>query len=201
MLLDRARAIAEAFRDRIAPACHAVQICGSVRREKPEVGDIEIVAVPVVYETAQSLFSDVPPVEMSELDTQLLTMVARQLVRFDGELKRNGPKYKRLVHGHGTAEQIVIDLFIAEPTNYGNLVAIRTGNAEFSRLLVTQRAFGGLMPGDLRQSGGHLWRGETRMDCPTEAAFFAALGLDVPDPRIRNSDLVPHLVQAQKVNP
>ena len=99
-----------------------------------------------------------------------------------------------------------MDLFIAEPGNWGNVLAIRTGNAAFSKGLVTERRSGGLMPPDLYQRDGFLWcrngfgrvrtppsGSDERLECPTEEAFFAALGLPTLPPAERDEGAVARL--------
>src|SRR5437879_3251534 len=44
--LTHARAIADDLIEKITPLCERCEIAGSIRRQKAEVGDIEIVAVP-----------------------------------------------------------------------------------------------------------------------------------------------------------
>jgi DNA polymerase/3'-5' exonuclease PolX len=79
---------------------------------------------------------------------------------------------------------IKLDLFIVQPpAQWGAILAIRTGPAHYSHWLVTQRKQGGAMPSYLRQRDGALWDGDELVPTPTEASYFAALGIDtVPDP-------------------
>lgn len=51
MILSEALKIAEAVLKELGPHCERIAIAGSVRRRKPEVKDIEIVAIPKPYET------------------------------------------------------------------------------------------------------------------------------------------------------
>lgn len=46
MPLAKAQKIAENVKSFLEPYCQRVEIAGSVRREKTEVGDIEIVVIP-----------------------------------------------------------------------------------------------------------------------------------------------------------
>lgn len=62
----------------------------------------------------------------------------------------------------------------------------RAGNADFSRLLVTPRNKGGLMPSNLQQKDGYLWVANNRVICRTEQDFFNALGIPFVEPRERN---------------
>ena len=46
MQLEKAEKIARKYVDLLAPFCERIEIAGSTRRKKPEVGDIEIVCIP-----------------------------------------------------------------------------------------------------------------------------------------------------------
>ena len=58
--LADARAVAERWLAMLAPVCERVQIAGSARREKPEVGDIELVYVPRMVKRFGAMFDDDP---------------------------------------------------------------------------------------------------------------------------------------------
>ncbi len=51
MMHDRALAIAAKIRTELEPFCDRIEIAGSIRRKKPNVKDVEIVAIPKPYET------------------------------------------------------------------------------------------------------------------------------------------------------
>jgi len=42
----KARAIAEEVKSLLAPACHRIDIVGDIRRQKPQVGHIELLVIP-----------------------------------------------------------------------------------------------------------------------------------------------------------
>src|SRR5687768_9351027 len=42
--------VAERLRERLAPTCTQFEIAGSLRRQKPTVGDVDIVCVPLLEE-------------------------------------------------------------------------------------------------------------------------------------------------------
>ncbi len=182
MDLATARKRASIIQHSLTPACHVVEVAGSIRRWRPAVKDIELVAVPIT-EPIYNLFGDQIGL-VSLLDSQIQRLIEAGFWEYDADTKRNGPAYKRLKF-----EGQAVDLFIAAPENYGNILTIRTGSAEFSHLLVTSRLQGGCMPAGMRQQDGYLWTGGRRINCPTEAAFFAALGIkEVPEPWERNAD-------------
>lgn len=189
MELVEATWLAEEIRSWLAPGCVQIAIAGSIRRQRAAVKDIEIVAVPLVV-VDYDLF-DEPRYERSLLDGVLAELTPRRL-RW-AEPKRNGAKYKCLVV---PSHDVTVDLFIAEEDNYGNILALRTGDAVFSRLLVTPRAHGGLLPDDLRHRQGYLWKGSTRLEAPTEDTFFAYFGITpVPAPSERNAALAVQLAR------
>lgn len=192
MKLDEARSHAEWLIERLAPACLQIAFAGGIRREKPEVKDIEIVAEPK-YEHARNLFGEIGA-QHSILDQRIGELIDARVLDFDPELKRNGDRYKRLILWERAKSPV--DLFVANSANWGNILAIRTGDADFSRALVTGRLYGGLMPTGMRQKDGMLWRGTQPLECFTEADFFAALGVaEVPDPRERNEYTAQRLAQ------
>ena len=108
-------------------------------------------------------------------------------------LKRNDDKYKRFLF-----DGMPLDLFIADEDNLGNILAIHTGNAEFSRLLVTPRNQGGLMPSYLKQKSGYLWNGNNQIVCRTEQDFFDALGIPFVEPRERNEQTADRIKRGLK---
>lgn len=183
----------------LSPACQEIVICGSVRRQKTEVKDLEIVALPKKLST-RPVFGDATSA-LPPLEALCARLVAYGELRLDPQLKRDGPKYKRFIHPRG---KIAIDLFIASTENFGNQIAIRTGDADFSHLMVTPRSQGGLMPDRLRQAEGYLWKTISadqvqRLACPSEPAFFAELGLPVPHPEHRDAAEIARLRAAYPV--
>lgn len=111
MILAAAQAIAERVRAQLAPHCYRCEIAGSVRRRKPECGDIEIVAIPKPYDTG--------------LFASGIALVVNQWPKIKGELPC---KYTQRVLPEG----INLDLFFAVPENWGLIYAIRTGSADYS---------------------------------------------------------------------
>jgi DNA polymerase/3'-5' exonuclease PolX len=188
----QAQDIAERLVSLLEPGCELITIAGSLRREKPEVKDIEIVAVPSMRPVdSVDLFGTPEGKEVNELDERINELVRIGQLHFDPIVKRNGERYKRFM-----VSGIVLDLFIADNSNYGNTLAIRTGNADFSRLLVTPRRSGGLMPGNLKQADGYLWDGNNIVECPSEEAYFEALSIRWVEPMVRTAEVAVKLIRA-----
>lgn len=181
MLYDKALSVAQHIRESLLPGCEQLVIAGSLRRQKPDVKDIELVA----ELKPGGLFGDIP--DTGALEAAIASAMRDGVIAWDLELRRNGDKYKRfIVPQHG----ICVDFFVADHDNFGNILAIRTGNSEFSRLLVTKQSQGGLMPDDMRQGDGFLFLDGKRLSCSTEEDFFAAIRVPMIEPQDRNADAV-----------
>ena len=178
-------------------------IAGSLRRGETRIGDVEIVLEPR-YDA--DLFGNALPTS-APLDAALKRCLDSGLLAWDKHTPRNGPRYKRFVI---PALGLPLDLFLAGEGNWGNILAIRTGDADFSRLLVTRRAKGGLLPNWMRCGEGRLYGrakgfpdyeeapdinefAENVLPCPTEEAFFHYLWLPVPAMHRRTAASVPSL--------
>lgn len=180
--LAAARAVAERFVGTIRPYVERVEVAGSIRRGKPTVSDIEIVAIPKTHSLQAGLFGDAGGPEVDELHEQIVFQVEydpRLEIRvLDDGTRRFRERVKYLVW-----EGIPLDLFaVKPPAQWGAILAIRTGPAAFSHLCVTPRAKGGAMPYGMLQQQGALWRGEPErggriIATPTEESWFEALGL------------------------
>jgi DNA polymerase/3'-5' exonuclease PolX len=183
----------------LQPACERVSVAGSVRRRKDVVHDLELVVVPKVQAAARP--GELLPVEVDWLEDLMQSinrgdhhLIARPRAGNGGRAPAWGPRYKKLVFRH-QRRFIRVDLWITSRARYGAILAIRTGDSDFSRLLVTQRLHGGAMPFGYRQANGELQHcvGRNENDAevweplytPEERDFFDALGLPVLVPEQR----------------
>jgi DNA polymerase/3'-5' exonuclease PolX len=175
--------IAERLVARLRSACERVEIAGSLRREKPMVSDIEIVAVPRWDDRPDDDIWQTPrPVDLLEAAIDdLLTVgaIEARLVenhRADGTIDRQtklGPAFKALV-----CEGMPVDLFIVRPpATWGCIFGLRTGPGDWNTRLVTDCQTIGR-----RVDGGQVlaWHSATGswrvVPTPEERDFFAALG-------------------------
>lgn len=203
--LSIAHKAAQRLRAHLEPFCERVEVAGSIRRGKPQVSDIEIVAIP--KRAAGAVQGDTSPQQMSLfgepvvvqpaaqvtcnlLDEELARMVARGMLRrepppgWDVRIAW-GERYKKAwLHLNDTYGWIQLDLFLATADNWGAILTIRTGSRAFSEALVTyiKRAT------PYRQQGGDLVyspTGEVRR-VATERAYFAEVGVRWLEPRLRD---------------
>lgn len=161
--------VAADLRASLSHACEQIEIAGSVRRNSPLVHDIELVAIPR-FGWARM------PGELVDTYENLLEVEIREQIDF-GKLQRHpedpkdGKKYKKLwLPDPG----ITIDLYcVLPPAQWGPALAIRTGPADFSRMLVSRMRTFGVRCENLeiiRMSDGQC------IPCPTEARFFELCG-------------------------
>lgn len=180
MKLDEARRVAEAVVARLRPQCERIAVAGSVRREEPEVHDVEIVYVATMAATPGQLL-DVHSYPLTE--DVIKAMVDEGLLRYDTDVRRNGPKYKRMIHCPSGA---VVELFRAESENWGLILALRTGPAKFNKMLVAHGWEGGVLPPDHKVRDGYLWRRGVIFPTPEEESFFRAIEVPCWPPQMRH---------------
>lgn len=164
--LAQVETVAQRIIEALAPFCERIEVAGSIRRRRPLVGDIEIVALP---RRQRNLFGE-PVNSPTELDVFL----AEKGVAF----LKNGDKYKSFGYGRHK-----VDLFLpASAAHWGCVFTIRTGSAEFSQWLVTEpcRKRGGMF------RDGRLWVAGRLVDTPEEADVFTALGVPWVPPEERD---------------
>lgn len=164
---NEAAGIARDLLAHLTPACERVLVAGSLRRRKPEIGDIEIVARPVMRPVLD-MFGDAIS-EESALDDAL--------ARLGVALTKNGERYKQFTFG---GQQV--DLFIATAETWGCVATIRTGSSDFSRWLVTERKYGGAKPHHMDFKEGRLLSAGAPLVTPEERDVFAALELEWVEP-------------------
>lgn len=179
MPLSDAVRSAEDFARLILPACERYMVAGSVRRQKPEVGDIEHVAISKVGEFVPdgAMFQTTGYLLLHRLDELRAAGTIEAQVKIDGRT-RWGDRYRACVY-----QGRVHEVFLATDDNWGAILAIRTGPAELSQDAVTRIK----MRGRLRQQDGYLvyQNGGERYPCATEEAFFGAAGMECVPPQDR----------------
>ena len=162
MLYSTALPIAENVLALLAPHCERIEIAGSIRRKKADVGDIEIVAIPKHY-------------DVGIFESGVATVINRwQKVK--GELPC---KYTQRMLPEG----IKVDIFFATPENWGLILAIRTGSADYSHyVLATAWVAAGYnsVDGYLRSR-----KGDMLVPVREERDLFRMIGVEWVSPEFR----------------
>lgn len=181
MRIYDARIIAERLVEEFRPFCDRIEIAGSIRRGVAnEVKDIEIVCIPkMVFEG--SLFDAM--MTGAYRDPQFCAAV-RKYQKVKGE--PTGKYTQRIIPADvkdATGEvnplfkqEIKLDLFMCEPSNWGWIFLVRTGSADFSH--DTARLLSAL---GYTSTEGHIHRKgdpDNLIETPEEADVFALLDLD-----------------------
>lgn len=144
----QAAAIANKIIGHLEPHCERICAAGSVRRQKFDVKDIEVVAIPKVSPVT-NLFGE------RVYDHAAIEIASLKL----GQILKAGERYKQIRLAGG----INLDLYmVTPPAQWGVILATRTGPAEFSKWLVTQRFLGGILPSHAYVRDGAVWVGGSR---------------------------------------
>ena len=122
MELSKALPIAEKIVEQLKPYCDKIDIAGSCRREKEDVGDLEICAIAkMVVGKSDDLFGEPKLVVSPEFEK-----IANSL----GKTIKGKPdgRYMQIELPEG----INLDLFMPQPHDYYRIFAIRTGSSAYS---------------------------------------------------------------------
>lgn len=182
--LAAAETLAAQVVELLRPACTRIEIAGSIRRRKPDVGDVEILCTPRIAMEAPDLFGQATPVNKLDELVDGLLRDGILLPRLDVNGRTAiGERYKRL-----SIDSFPLDLFVClPPAQWGVLMLIRTGPAEFSHRFVTSRRQGGMLPEWAQVRDGAIYHRETGIvfEAWDEAAVFRTIGVDYIEPEVR----------------
>lgn len=156
--------IALEVKELLEPHCIRIEIAGSIRRKKLEIGDIEIVAIPKPYSTG-----------MFESG---IAAVVNRWEKVKGELEYGKTKYTQRVLPEG----IKLDLFFAEEGNWGSILAIRTGSADYSHYVLAN----GWVREGFKSEGGYLLKEDEKFEVREEKDLFQMIGINYVEPEKRN---------------
>lgn len=121
--------VAEELAAALRPGCIRLEVVGSVRRRRPNVGDVELLYVPLIVEgpNPDSLLGETMPVNMA--NAAITALRGRGILdnhRFSNGSTAYGEKNKLMVH---VPSGMPVDLFaIAEP-GWWNYLVCRTGGS------------------------------------------------------------------------
>jgi DNA polymerase/3'-5' exonuclease PolX len=175
--LAEATRIADAVVADLEPHCERVAVAGSLRRQKAEVGDLELVAIPSMV--SGGLFGTE---RINALWTHLQTSDRYRFLK--GE-RPDARMHQLSVVAH---KGMQLDLFLAQPDNWGWIYLLRTGSAEFSqRILTLWKKTHGLWrePGSV--DGRLVTRGGHPVATPDEETIFTMLGIPFVAPEQRHA--------------
>ena len=173
--LEQAERVGQQLVEMLGPSCERIEIAGSVRRRRPDVGDVELLCISRVGDTVAlgtNIFLD------AQVDFLISTGVLRKRLNKASKISAYGRWNKLLVH---VASGIPIDIFSTTEENWGMALVVRTGPAEWNIRMMSQ----------FRKKGmkGHAYGGVTQagaeVSCPTEDEVFRFLGWGYRNPEDR----------------
>lgn len=135
-------------------------VVGSVRRQKPEVGDIEILV---------------------HVDAVVRIAIGAGLFPSEFETNKGGRGNWRFWQIRNCFHGYVVDLYRFDDQNRGSMMLIRTGPAEFSQRFVTA-----LRPHGYHHEDGYVRENSMRIvTCETEEHAFELAGMKYVQPEVR----------------
>lgn len=161
MELNKARNIVNNLIDKLKPYCDRIEIAGSIRREKPEVKDMEIVCIPTEID--------------GERNPEFIRIV-NELEKVKGDISTC--KYTQRI----TPEGIKLDLFIANKKNWGMIFAVRTGSADFSHHVLAK----GWVKKGYHSKNAMLIKNDIEYPLLEEKDVFDIIGIPYVEPTERN---------------
>ncbi|GAI65861.1 unnamed protein product [marine sediment metagenome] len=124
MDLERAKAIAEELKRLLEPACDRIEIAGSIRRQKPEVGDIELLCIPRHVAGVDQLDREIGALMIQGILGHRRTRRGSRIY---------GPKNKLMIHING----IGVDIFSTDEQCWPVALVVRTGGKETNKRIAT----------------------------------------------------------------
>lgn len=162
MELEKAKVIAEKIKAVLESSCERVEIAGSIRRQKPDVGDIELLVIPKY----------IAGVDM--LDAKIKTLIHFDMLGYRlNKLgsKVYGPKNKLLVH---LPSGIGVDIFSTTEDEWPVSLVVRTGGKSTNQEIATRALERGMK---FRAYGDGFDTPDGHLPCRSEQEVFQAVGL------------------------
>ena len=175
MNLARAQACADKLTEWLLPVCERIVVAGSIRRQKPECSDIDLVVIPKMVEE-RDLYGEV----VSRRNTTW-SEIDRRSTAEKWRVERAGSE---IVTFHNKGVQV--DVFWTTEALWGTTLLCRTGSKEHNIWLC-----------NYAQSRGGKWNPtvglylNSQRFSHTEESIYGALGLDPIEPTKREAHLLP----------
>lgn len=177
--LAQAKAVAERLVKDLEPYCERIQIAGSIRRGKPEVGDVEILYVPrVEMEAGADLFGTLEPRNLA--DEELTEWITEGFLRKRLNAKGSEMWGEKNKLGVDSGSGIPVDFFSTTHENWYNAMVCRTGPSDSNKAIAMKANEMGLTWNVYGCGFKNLATGEI-LPMKSEAQVFATVGLPCPE--------------------
>jgi DNA polymerase (family X) len=173
MELIKAREIAEELKRSLGPACERIEIAGSIRRQKPDVGDIELLIIPKYG----GLMGEVNRLDQEIVDLMLGRVLDYRLNKLGRRVY--GPKNKLMVH---VPSGVGVDIFSTDELCWHVSLVVRTGGKVTNQRI----AMAAIKKGwHLQAYGAGFSTPDGDVVCKSERDVFEAVGLPYLPPERR----------------
>ena len=167
MEMEKAKAIAEKIKAVLESSCERIVIAGSIRRQKPEVKDIELLVIPKY----------IAGVDM--LDAKIQTLIELEVL--DYRLNKLGSKVygakNKLMLDRVTG--IGVDVFSTTEECWPVALVVRTGSERTNREIATRALERGMR---FKAYGDGFDTPYGHLPCQSEQEVFKAVGLRYLEP-------------------
>jgi len=166
MELENAKVIAEKLKSLLAPVCEKIEVAGSIRRRKPEVGDIELLCIPRYV------------VGVDQLDSEIGALMIQGILghrRTRRGSRIYGPKNKLMIDISG----IGVDIFSTDEKCWPVALVVRTGGKETNKRIATAALRKGWR---FHAYGSGFSTPDGEIVCRSERKVFEAVGLPYQEP-------------------
>lgn len=193
--IDEGWSLANALRRELAPSCLRIEVAGSLRREQPQVGDMEICAIPtpvdlpdegkLFHKRESALWHAIELLRAAERVVVCKPGTPADALELDPAWDRKRGLDTRFLRLYLPRPQVKVDLFIADRDRWGQVFATRTGSKDFSHGLA--RRWKNVSSGGYWDKG-LVYRPGGEVCCtPEEKDLFALLQVAWIEPRLRRS--------------
>lgn len=165
MLIEKAIPMAEQIVAAVAPMCEKIEIVGSIRRNRPQVGDIDLVILPKPGQ---------------------LQAIKGRCIKSGVSIMMNGDLnflfiWKNVQIDIFFATPVQTDLFTTIPSNFASLMLCRTGSREHNIWFCQQAMQAGCSWNPYKG----VYKDKVLQEAETEEDLFKLIGLDYVAPEAR----------------
>ena len=167
MELNKAKEIAEDLKGRLEIGCEKIVVAGSIRRQKPEVGDIELLVIP-------KLSGEIDRLSEAIVDLMVQEILGYRLNKRGSRMY--GTKNKLMVH---LPSSIGVDIFSTDAQCWAVSLVVRTGGKITNQRIATAALRKGW---HFRAYGDGFDTPDGHITCSTEQEVFEYVGLRYLEP-------------------
>jgi len=167
MELEKAKAIAENIKAVLESSCQRIVIAGSIRRQKPDVGDIELLCIPIYIAGVDILDARIKALIRFNMLGYRLNKLGRKVY---------GPKNKLLTH---LPSGIGVDIFSTDEECWPVALVVRTGGKVSNMRIATAALKQGYR---FHAYGRGFSTPSGEIVCHSEREVFGVVGLSYLEP-------------------